>query len=339
MPTIYDVAKRARVSTYTVSSVINQSAFVSPELTKRVLKAVRDLDYTPNALARGLQTRRTKTVGMLIPNIGVPFYARVVCGVEDQLRGAGYSLLLGNTYNRPDEQSRYLNVFRSQQADGYLVFIAAGDESELARLVEMKRPVVFVGRAPNTFEADTVTADNIAGTRLVVEHLVKCGHSRVAIIVGQRSLTTSEERIEGWRRGLRKHKLPLNSSYVADGDWSEESGYEAARRFFELPAPPTGIFAANFPVMTGVLRALKQAKLRCPEDVQVASSDDSSWLDIFEPPITTLVQPSYEMGTKAAGLLIRRMEQPSRKFERIVLSASLRPRGCQDAHEAASTAG
>src|SRR3954452_8589482 len=125
MPTIYDVAKRARVSTYTVSSVINESAYVSPELTKRVRKAVQDLDYTPNALARGLQTRKTRTVAMLIPDIGVPFYGRVVQGVEHQLSQAGYSLMLGNTYNQPEEQARYLTVFRSQQVDGFLLFLAA----------------------------------------------------------------------------------------------------------------------------------------------------------------------------------------------------------------------
>lgn len=323
MPTIYDVAKRAAVSTYTVSSVINKSAYVSPELTKRVLKAVRELDYTPNALARGLQTRKTRTVGMLIPDIGSPFYSRVVRGVENRLRQADYTLMLGNTYNSPEEQARYLSVFRSQQVDGLLLFLAAGDESEAERLVKAKKPVVFVGRAPRTFQADSVTADNVEGTRLAIEHLVAAGHERIGIITGQASLSTSVDRVDGWRKSMRKAKLPASSSLVGEGDWTADSGYSVTRKLLELSPRPTAIFAGNFLMMTGTLRALKERGLRCPTDVHVVSSDDSEWLDVFTPAITTIVQPSYSMGEHAADLLVKRMQQPTRRFENIVLNPEL----------------
>jgi LacI family transcriptional regulator len=326
MPTIYDVAKRAAVSTYTVSSVINQSAYVSPELTKRVLKAVRELDYTPNALARGLQTRKTKTAGMLIPDIGSPFYSRVVRGVEHRLRQANYSLMLGNTYNSPEEQTRYLSVFRSQQVDGLLLFLAAGDESEPERIVKAKRPVVFVGRTPRTFRADSVSADNVKGTRLAIDHLLAAGHERIGIIIGQASLSTSADRVEGWRKSMRKAKLPAPACLVGEGDWSSDSGYSVAKKLLELAPRPTAIFAGNFLMMTGALRALKERGLRCPADVQVVSSDDSEWLDVFTPPITTVVQPSFAMGEHAADLLLKRMQQPSRKFENIVLNPELHVR-------------
>lgn len=323
MATIYDVAKRAGVSTYTVSSVVNQSAYVSPKLTKRVLKAVQELDYTPNALARGLQTRKSRTIAMLIPDIGSPFYARVVHGVEHRLRKADYSLMLGNTYNKAEEQARYLTIFRSQQVDGVLMFLAAGDESEAERMVKAKKAVVFVGRTPRTFKADAVSADNVAGTRLAIEHLIKAGHKRIAIITGQSSLSTSTDRVEGWRRTLRKHKLPTTASLIGEGDWSAESGHAAAKRFLAMNPRPTAIFASNFLMMTGALRAVKESGLRCPEDVQVISSDDSEWLDVFAPAITTVVQPSYAMGEHAADLLLKRIEKPSRKFETVVLEPEL----------------
>lgn len=326
MPTIYDVAKRARVSTYTVSSVINRSAFVSPELTQRVQIAIRELDYTPNALARGLQTRRTLNIAMLIPDIGSPFYAKVVHGVEDRLRQNGYSLLLGNTYNRPDEQARYLEVFKSQQVDGFLMFIAAGDESHVARLSEKKKPMVFIGRMPNTFKADAVTADNVLGTRMVTDHFVKCGHTRIGILIGQRSLSTIAERIEGWRTSMKKHKLDAPEEYIGDGDWTEESGYQAAKNMLALPKPPTALYASNFMMMTGALRAIRDAGLRCPEDVQMASSNDSPWLDYFQPSITTVVQPSYAMGDQAADLLLKRIQRPGRKFESVVLNPEIHVR-------------
>ena len=319
MATIYDVAKRAGVSTYTVSSVVNQSAYVSPKLTKRVLKAVQELDYTPNALARGLQTRKSRTSAMLIPDIGSPFYARVVHGVEHRLRKADYSLMLGNTYNKAEEQARYLTIFRSQQVDGVLMFLAAGDESEPERMVKAKKAVVFVGRTPRTFKADAVSADNVAGTRLAIEHLIKAGHKRIAILTGQSSLSTSTDRVEGWRRTLRKHKLPTTASLIGEGDWSAESGHAVSKRLLEMTPRPTAIFASNFLMMTGALRAVKDCGLRCPEDVQVISSDDSEWLDVFAPAITTVVQPSYAMGEHAADLLLKRIEKPSRKFETVVL--------------------
>lgn len=323
MATIYDVAKRAGVSTYTVSSVLNRSAYVSPELTKRVMEAVRELDYTINDLARSLQTRKTRTVGMLIPDIANPFYAKVVRGVEDVLKKAGYSLILGSTYNNLAEQSRCIAVFRSKQVDGLLLFVAPGDESDIRSLIEAKKPVVFVGRVPLQLTADSVTADNVKGVYLAVSHLTAKGHTRIALINGQAGLSSSKDRVNGWRKALRKAGLRAPKEYVHHGDWTAASGYECASALLDLPEPPTAIFTANFLMMTGVLKALQDRKLKCPGDVEVMSSDDSEWLDVFEPRISTVVQPSYEMGAEAARLLLKRIKEPDRGFEQIVLPPQL----------------
>ncbi len=326
MATIYDVARRAGVSTYTVSSVINRSAPVSRELTERVLKAVSELSYTPNALARSLQTRRSHTIGMLIPNIGNPFYALVVRGVEDRLRTAGYTLLLGNTYDQVSEQARYLASFRSRQVDGYLLFVAADGEQEPQEMVQGRRPVVFVGRTPRTFTADTVSADNVLGTKLAVEHLIAQGHRRIGIVVGQLSLSTSVDRIEAWRECLRSHGLSAPESFVVAADWTSDGGYEPIKPLLASTSRPTALFAANIPMMIGTLRAAREAGLRVPEDLQVANSDDSEFLDVFGPPVSTVVQPSYDMGVRAADLLLKRIDDPERGFEQVVLEPTLRMR-------------
>lgn len=323
MATIYDVAKRAGVSTYTVSSVLNRSAYVSPELTKRVMEAVRELDYTINDLARSLQTRKTRTVGMLIPDIANPFYAKVVRGVEDELKKAGYSLILGSTYNNLAEQSRCIAVFRSKQVDGLLLFVAPGDESDIGSLIEAKKPVVFVGRVPLQVKADSVSADNVKGVYLAISHLAAKGHRRIALINGQAGLSSSKDRVNGWRKALRKAGLPAPKEYVHHGEWTAASGYECASALLDLPEPPTAIFTANFLMMTGVLKALQDRKLKCPRDVEVMSSDDSEWLDVFEPRISTVIQPSYEMGAEAARLLLKRIKEPNRAFEQIVLPPQL----------------
>lgn len=321
--TIYDVAKLARVSTYTVSCVVNKSAYVSPELTERVLHAVRKLDYTPNAVARSLQTRTTKTVGMLIPDIANPFYAKVVRGVEDRLSKDGYSLLLGNTYNAHDAQSRYLNLFRGRQVDAVLLFMTSGGDDDVQRLVLEKKPVVCVGRVPQKFECDTVTADNITGTRLAIEHLIRKGHKRVGIVVGELGLSASMDRIEGWRQALTTHKLKADDKWIEAADWTEASGMEAANRLLDRKPQPTAIFVANFLMMIGVLRALKERKISVPDTVEVANSDDSEWLDVFSPAVTTVVQPSYEMGESAADLALARLANPKRPFNKVVLEPSL----------------
>lgn len=327
MPTIYDVAKLARVSTYTVSCVVNKSAFVSPELTERVLAAVKQLDYTPNAVARSLQTRTTRTVGMLIPDIANPFYARVVRGVEDRLSKDGYSLLLGNTYNDVAAQARYLHLFRGRQVDALLLFMAAGGEAAVERLVNEKRPVVCVGRVPMDFNCDSVSADNITGTRLAVEHLIKKGHKTIGLVTGEMGLSAALDRVKGWQAAHKKQRLKADESLIEAGDWTEVSGFEAAMRLMDHSPAPTAIFVANFLMMTGVLRALQERQIAVPGQVEVSSSDDSEWLDVFTPAITTVALPSYEMGERAADLALARLADGKRAFTRVVLEPSLRIRG------------
>jgi LacI family transcriptional regulator len=326
VPTIYDVAKKAGVSTYTVSCVLNKSAYVSPALTKRVEAAVKELDYTPNAVARSLQTRSTKTIAMLIPDIGNPFYARVVRGVEDRLRRDGYSLILGNSYNDAAEQARYVNLFKSRQVDGLLLYIAPQGEANLAPLVAARRPVVLIGRTAKSFECDTVISDYARGVEEAIDHLVARGHQRIGLITGEASMSNSLATAEGWRRAMKKYGLKSSETMQEAGDWTEVSGCEAAHRLLGRRPAPTAIFVANFLMMTGVLRACKELKKKVPADVEVASSDDSDWLDVFSPPITTVVQPTYEIGERAADLVLARIGDSGRPVTQVILEPTLRVR-------------
>lgn len=330
MATIYDVAKRARVSTYTVSAALNNTAKVSPKLTQRVLKAAADLDYTINRVASSLQTRRSTTIGMLIPDIANPFYGKVVRGVEDVCRNQGYSLLLGNTYNSAEEQARYISVFRSRQVDGVLLFMASGTEDELEPLLKRRSPpIVFVGRQPRHRDALFVVADNRLGTRLAVDHLIKQGHQRVAIITGELALTATQDRIKGWKESLQKAKLAAPSTLIKGTDWSSHCASSQARNLLEMKRPPTAIFASSFLILAGVLDAARSCGLKVPHDIEVMSSDDSEWLDVFDPPISVVLQPSYEMGAKAIGLLLGQLADPPQPARSIVLKPALKLRSTQ----------
>ena len=330
MATIYDVAKRAGVSIATVSAVLNRTAFVSPELTKRVKQAVDEMDYTINHLAHSLQTRSTHSIGMLIPDVGNPdpFYGQVVRGAEDAFRKKGYQLILGHTYNQVQEQSRYLSAFRSRLVDGVLLFQAPGEDSELDRLLKAKKPIVFVGRIPAEVQADIVATDILQGTQMAVEHLLKQGHTRIGLVTVAASMSVSSFRIEGWRKALKRHGIAADENYIVRGELSSDAGKQAGLSLLDLPQPPTAIFADNLVIATGILRALQERGRRVPEDVEVASSDDAEWLDVFDPPITTIVQPSYQLGFQSAELLLKRIRHPKRAHQKILLKPELKIRSC-----------
>lgn len=326
MATIYDVARRAGVSTYTVSVVLNRSAKVSEELTKRVLEAAQELDYSINRIASSLQTRKTNTIGMLIPDIANPWYARVVRGVEDVLTPNNYSLFLGSTRDDAAVQARYLDVYHARQVDGTLVFLAPGSEPDLARLSRRRAPVVFVGRRPRTLEADTVTADNRLGARLATEHLLGKGHRKIAVITGAQSLSVFKDRVTGWKNALKRAGVVAPAEYNREADGTQAGGYQETLALLALPDPPTAYLAGNLLMMMGVLKALKEKKVRIPKDVEVMSSDDTEWLDAFNPPISVIQQPSYSLGVEAAQLLLRRIQKPDSPIEHVVLTPELKIR-------------
>jgi LacI family transcriptional regulator len=317
----------AGVSTYTVSAVINQSARVSPELTERVKRAVTALNYRANEVARSLPLRRTRTVGMLIPDIANPYYAKVVRGVEELLLQENYTLQLASSYNSPDQQARHLNVFRDKQADGLIVFFSGGDELRLRELTESGKALVFAGRAPSSFVADCVIAANRKGAEIATTYLIGKGHRRIANLSGHPRLTANQHREQGWRAALERAGIDPRHDYSGAGDWTAESGERLLASMLELPEPPTAALTANFLMMTGALRAIRAKGLRCPEDVEIVSWDDSDWLDVFSPPITTVVTSSYAMGRHAARLLLDRLAEPERPPREIVLEPELRIRG------------
>ena len=322
MVTIRDVAKLAKVSTATVSAVLNRSSYVSPELTARVRKAVDELDYSINELARSLHTRKTKTVGILAPNINNPHIANLVRGADERLKRSGYSILLGISYDLIKEQARILSLFRAKQVDGLLVCSAPGPEDDLIRPVESDRPVVFLARPPQTFEADSVSIDHFKSSRVVTEYLIGRGHSRIGVITVSLSLSVGIRRVEGWRRALRKAGLPADTRYVAEAGASSEDASRAAIHLLHLDPPPTAIYIGTSVMLPGVLGALRERNL-APDDVQLVTSHDSELLDYTSPRVTGLDHRPREMGVAAADLLLKRIRYPKRPFQKVVITPKL----------------
>ncbi|MCX5732933.1 MAG: LacI family DNA-binding transcriptional regulator [candidate division NC10 bacterium] len=323
MATLHDVAHLAGVSTATVSATINGTAIVSPALQEKVRKAVAELGYNPDAIARSLKTGTTRTLGLIISDIANPFFAAVIRGIEDVANERGYALMLCNTDERPEKERAYMQLLQSRRVDG-MIMAPVGkreDYEDLGRA--MPAPVVFIDRRVPA-QADAVVVDNVRGAREAVGYLLGLGHRRIGVISGLPQISTSIERLAGYHQALHEAGLESDPLLLKVGYSRLEGGYRAALELLAMPDRPTAIFASNNLMVIGLMRAVAERGLACPAAVSVVGFDDFDWASVFQPRLTTVAQPTYEMGVKAAELLFARMGgERNRERQEIVLAPQL----------------
>jgi LacI family transcriptional regulator len=321
--TIYDVGKRAGVSVATVSSVINSTSYVSPELRMRVEEAIRELNYSPNLLARGLASHKTQTLGVLVPDIANFFFPELVRGIEDKAKEAGYTIILGNSDNQLDKEDVYLRLFLSRRVDGIVLIKAPGDMSpQLLQLLNKNEPpVVLLDREYPHLLTDSVVVDDVGGGYLATKHLIELGHRRIGIICGIPGVSTTTGRLRGYEKALSEAHIKFDPSLVVSGDYNTESGYVAGLALLEQA--PTAVFVTNCMMTIGFLRALNELKLSSPKDMSIVSYDDFVWNDIFSPHLTCVTQPKYSLGYRAADTLLSRIRKKHKRPKHLVLENSL----------------
>jgi LacI family transcriptional regulator len=305
--TIRDIARLANVSTATVSGVINGKKTVGEEFKRRVLNAMEALDYHPDQVARSLKVRKTFTLGMLIPDVTNPFFTDVMRGVEDEARKGGYSVIFCNSNEDPELESQYLSTLFARRVDGVLLSPAGALAAE-ERLLRKRFPLVFLDRVPLGYTGAAVVTDNVGASREAARHLINLGHRRIAIVAGRLDMSNGAERLEGFRQELLEATLPLPDEYLKRGDFKLESGYENGLELMRLPSPPTAVFSCNNKMTLGLMRALGELRIPCPERVSVLGFDDFDWTSSFTPHLTTISQPTYEMGRRATEILLRKIE-------------------------------
>ncbi|MDR5709008.1 MAG: LacI family DNA-binding transcriptional regulator [Armatimonadota bacterium] len=329
MVTIKDVARLAGVSPATVSAVLNNSAFVSPPLRQRVERAIRSLNYHPNALARGLKTRRTHTIALLVSDIRNPFYTGLVRGVEDVAREHGYTVILGNSDRRPEKIQRYLATLVGRRVEG-VILTHVVPRSHVEALRRQGLQVVFVDVRPRDLYADAVVVNNVEAAWGAVRHLVAHGRRRVGILGFRSGLSTGDERLVGYRRALEEAGVQPTGLVVLSR-LALEHAQEAAREL--LRRRPDAVFAANNTMVLAILRTARELGLRIPEDCALVGFDDVEWMSVAEPPVTTVAQPMYELGAAAARCLLDRLREGRDRESRLtVLHADLvvrRSCGCE----------
>ncbi len=311
MSTIKEIAKRARVSIGTVSNVINGSAAVSLRRRERVLAAIRELDYHPNHVARSLKLKQTRMLGMVISDITNPFFPQLVRGAEDAALKHGYLLITFNTDDKIDREKQVLAVLRARRVDGVLLVVApsSGNETHIRDAIKAGLPTVCLDRLPTGVNVDSVSVDNAGGTRTCIEHLLNMGHRKVAIITGPSTLQTARARLQGYLEALKKAKISPKVELIREGDFHVESGYNLGRELLASGERPTAVFVSNNTMALGVLRAMEDLGLTCPEDVAIAMFDDFPMAETFRPRLTAVAQPAYSIGYRGAELLIQRIEK------------------------------
>ena len=303
-PTLADVASAAGVSLSTASRALRPDSPVSEATRRRVQGAARRLGYEPNQVARSLRTRVSFFAGVIVPDIGVGFYARALKGAQDALERAGYQVIVMNTERQAKREAAALRTLLAHRVHGILL-ATSGGFSDSRRV-----PVVFFDNLVEGAGAGHVARANREGMTLLVDHLVEHGHERIGYVGAPPQFTSGIERLDGFRAALAAAGFPSTAEYVALGDeaWSVESGRRATLELLSLPARPTGLVAASDTLAVGAIQAARAAGLRVPEDVAVVSVDDPFFGDLLDPPITALARTERQLGELAASLLLHAIE-------------------------------
>ncbi len=308
--TIGDVAKRAGVSKSTVSQYLNERFdYMGEETRSRIKKAISELNYQPNVVARSLKKKNTSTIGVIVANILHNFSTQVIRAIEDVCSDEGVSTIVCNADDDPQKEKKYIETLLAKQVDGLIVFPTSGNSEIYQRLIDANFPIVFMDRLVDGLTMDTVLLDNEKASRLAIDHLVEGGYERIAIITSSliENVTPRIERIQGYRKALEVHSLPVREEYIRGMEIQElQQGLD---ELFSLEEPPQAIITGNDLTLMEFLKFVTENELQIGRDVGLVTIDEVSFAPIHSPTLTTVAQPTFEMGTKAANLLLNKVKK------------------------------
>jgi LacI family transcriptional regulator len=333
MITIKDVAREARVSVATVSRVFNGGGPVREETRLRIREIATALRYVPHGGARSLITRKTSTIGVLLPDLYGEFFSEIIRGIDLAAQRSGHHLILSSSHNDKTEVGGAMRAMRGR-VDGVIVMSPDIDAQALVANLPESHPVVLLNCALRGPAFDSVNIDNTRGARAIVRHLICHGHRRIAVIAGALRNVDGHERHLGYRAALRDAAIDRNAHWETPGNFTEDSGYEAARLLLKLRSRPTAIFAANDSMAIGALSALREAGVDVPGEMAVAGFDDIPIARHVSPPLTSVHVPIAELGERATEKLIDTLVDRNRHVRRrdvlgttLVIRSSCGPAG------------
>ncbi|GAB7388914.1 catabolite control protein A [Bacillaceae bacterium] len=318
--TIYDVAREAGVSMATVSRVVNGNPNVKPSTRKKVLAAIEKLGYRPNAVARGLASKRTTTVGVVVPDIARAFFAELARGIDDIANMYKYNIILCDSDQNPDKELQLINTLLEKQVDG-LLFMGRRMTDEHMRIFQTSPvPIVLSATKDPEDKLPSVNIDQFQAAYDATKFFIDGGHKRIAMVTGPlEDPIGGLLRFEGYKRALADAGIPFDETLVRSGNYRYESGHRAASEFLALPERPTAIFVAGDEMGVGVIHGVQDAGLRVPEDIEVIGFDNIRLAEMVRPKLTTVVQPLYDIGAVSMRLLTKLMNNEKVEQHSVIL--------------------
>jgi LacI family transcriptional regulator len=321
-----DVAKKANVSFMTVSRVINGLDNVKKETREKVLKAINELGYYPNAAARALNRNKTNVIGIIVPYyehfLASPYFVELLLEMEKYVALKGYDLIF-NTSKTKFFNIDYSILYKQRKVDGLIILAPSIHEESLEKLVHETIPFVIVGGMEENEYINYVDIDNIKGTREAVEYLLNLGHKRIGLVTGISYVMDGRQRLQGYINTLNSHNIKIDNNLIFKGDFTEKSGYDALYYFFSLKHPPTAVFCSNDHMAVGVYKAAHEKNIKIPVDLSVIGFDDIKLASFLTPPLTTIRQPIDILGKTTAKLMIDCIEKKIKSVRKIIITPEL----------------
>lgn len=306
-PSIKDIARLARVSHPTVSRALQNSPLVNAQTAAKIRRIADETGYRASAVARGLVTRRTRTIGLVVTTVDDPFASEVACGVEQTANNYGYAVILANSNADPERERKVVQELAERRVDGIIVTSSRVGALYLPLLKELNVPIVLLNdHYPGEF-VHSVMIENLEGTRAATKHLIGLGHRRIAYVGDRSGYQADAERLAGYKKALAEAGIEFVKALAVEGDGRAEAAIEAVDALLALPAPPTAICCYNDMTALGALRAIRAQALRVPEDISLAGFDDLFFAEYLQPPLTTVRQPMQRMGHMAMENLFKLM--------------------------------
>ncbi len=307
MANIKDIAKKAGVSVATVSRALKQPDLVKESTRNTILLAISELEYRPNALARGLRRQKSDSVVVVVPFIHNPFFSGIVQGIENVAHSHGYKVLLGESQNNQERLDSYADMLMTKEADGLILLgalLPREASEELARTGNCNLPLVLACEYFEEYQFPNVRIDNIGAARKATEHLIDLGHKRIAKITGPMDNSLARDRLRGYRDALQSAQIPFDENLVTHSDFAVRSGYEAMKHIFQAAPDVTSVFCANDETALGAIRAIKERGLSLPDDISIVGFDNVWFSEFTDPPLTTISQPQLKIGETAMKMML-----------------------------------
>ncbi|MCK3658468.1 transcriptional regulator [Pasteurellaceae bacterium Pebbles2] len=321
MATMKDIARLAKVSTSTVSHVINNSRYVSEEMRAKIMAVVKELNYQPSALARSLKIKETRTIGMLVTTSDNPFFAEIVANVERYCSQQGYNLILCNTDDDEVRLERNLQTLMQKQVDGLLLMCT--DSRFQAKPLNLPLPCVIMDWWPTELNADKIVENAELGGYLATKCLIEHGHQKIAIITGSLKKPLAQNRLKGYQKALAEANLALREEWIIESHFNFDGGVQGMTKLLKTHQKPTAVFACSDTIAVGAYQALWQQGLSVPKDMSIIGYDDIHLAQYLSPPLSTIVQPKAEFAKLAVNTLLHRIKNSTEKHRTLILDPQL----------------